>query len=286
MEFLVLPFFKDPKSSYLYSRNFGVNNCFRIYTKFGELLPFICPVKRTDFRIEIIDYYGETVRSYPINSYLHKIIKYTGVNYLLFSGGPVQCLDLEPCDIPYRLKIDDYYSEYFWVGLEGMTKFSLSNHTSIEGIPYGLGFKQWFYLQLPITDFSAEVYQNIVKDEAGGSQVKYTKIYKKYELFLFNVPAWINNIFEALNALSEVKIVTQSEQVLELQQAETDVKSNRHENKFGVYDLVVNFTVSGPDSGACTETEFTVITDFTEVTNVTVDECLPINKVQKIEIDC
>lgn len=287
MDFLILPFTNNPQNSYLYSVNFDYRTCFRVYTKYGELLPFICPVSRDDFRLEIVDYLGEVVRTYSIDAYLHSFIKKGNQDYLLFPGGPVQCLDLEPCDIPYRIKIDGYYSEYFWIGLDRMTKFYLSNRTSFKNIPYGIGFAQWFYLQLPITDFSVQVYQNVNKDESGTSNVKYSRIFKSYDLIIFDVPSFVNNIFQAFNAHDSVKITTQAGEVLELEQAETEVKSERHENSFGIYDLTVNFTSTDQtDSKACSVETFTITQELTEVINITTIECVPIERIETTEIDC
>ena len=287
MDFLILPFTNNPKNSYLYSVNFDYKACFRIYTKYGELLPFICPVSREDFRLEIVDYYGEVVRTYGIDTYLHSFIKKGNQDYLLFPGGPVQCLDLEPCDIPYRIKIDGYYSEYFWIGLDGMTKFYLSNRASFKNIPYGIGFAQWFYLQLPITDFSAQVYQNVNKDEAGTSIVKYSRIFKSYDLIIYNVPAWVSNVFQSVNAHDKVTITTQAGEVLELEQAEIEVKSERHENRFGIYDLTVSFTTTEQtDSKACSTETFEIFEQITEVITITIEDCIPIDRIENLEIDC
>lgn len=286
-EYQVLPFFKE-EESYLRITNVPISlkNCFKVYAKMGELLPFICPVESANYTLDIVDYFGEVVFSYPKNSFNHKIVSRENKKYLVFFGGELQCLDLEVCEIPYRVKIGEYYSDFFWIGLDGLTKFELANTSNFGLLPYGNGFVQYFYLNLPIVDFNLDVFQSVTKDDAGDTFVKYSKAFKVYELILSDVPKHIKNVFSSFKAHESVTITTQKGEEIKLIQSETEVKPKRNASNFYFYDLEITVVSSSADEvSACNDNGFVVEAVIEEV-SISQVECVPLSRIEKLKITC
>lgn len=160
------------------------NNCF---------IPFVCKILNTTFTIEVYDSSMQIVAQIDSKQIKHKVARLNNDNYVIYQGEPINCLELE-CDYHY-LKIGNMISEPFSVSNKQLTKIIVSNDFSINSIPYNLGFKQYFYLEEPLSNPTVENLHIAEKDSFGTEKVTNTFVKNNYRLTLYEVPFFIQEFF-------------------------------------------------------------------------------------------
>lgn len=242
--FSVLPFYTKPEQISILCecrKNWLDFVLCKLYTPNNSFLPFICPINIVTtqgiFEVIIRDIYGTEIQRIPSKSIKHRIIRHTKRSYILYYGDSISCLDL-PCDMGYTIQIGDYYSEAIYAhdNVNKLTKFELANNKSIELIPYGLGFKQFFYLDTYLQNPIIKPFFITTKDERNNVKTNYSKYTQAYSLELKQVPNHLLEVFESFNSLESVTLNGNNISFSLLENASI-IKASKSENTCCLYDV-------------------------------------------------
>jgi hypothetical protein len=287
-DYLLLKFHKDLNLTSLklrQSNNVSLKNQFKIFTTFDRFLPFVCEVQNDcSFTVKVLDYYGESLIVLSKDQIPHKIYKVQNKQYLVYFGEKIPCLEMGECSIPYSLKINDFYSEFFWVTdrPDQMVKFEIGNSVDFSYIPYSKGFKQIFYLDTSIESPDISTFTVSSKDGRGVVTTTYQKLTETFEFYWFNCPAHFKNFISSFETLDFVKISNFDSEVLS-EPRQCKVKSKRNEIGFNYYDLEFSLPNSEyQEIGVCDDSKFENTSCFVSVPD---DNC-EIQSIKNIEIDC
>jgi hypothetical protein len=292
-DFLVLPFKSDVSKLEIFNAdryNDFPKEEFKIYTKQGEMLPFICPIENIgcDGAIEVYTIIGEFLYRIENDQYKHKIIKNGSKKFVMFEGGTLPCFLLPPCNLGYYLKIGNMYSESFYVFEgTGFTKLEVGNATSFKNIPYNLGFKQWFWIQDELYEPNYETYRVDSKDEKGYEYLKYGRLIPNYTIFSYGVPTHIKRFFHSLEMLDTINLTDTSGKVFTVLSNQTKVKSSVQDNRATLFDTELSFVGSeSTEQSSCDSSDFILDTTCPAIVEPTIRLCEPITPITDVEVGC
>lgn len=290
-DFLVLPFKSSLDELQIFSKdrwNDFPREEFKIYTKNGELLPFICPFNGSlSYSVKVYNIHGTLLLEVDKTQFKHKILKKNNERYIVFSGGAFPCIDFD-CDVPLYLDIDGKISETFYVFEgSGYTKISFYNSSDIGNIPYSFGFKQWFWIEDNISDFDYENFKVEQKDDKGLDSVKYARIYPIYKLYLYGVPSHIRNLFHSFEVTEYISFSDTNGTSFDVFPQQTKIKSDIQEQRSSLYDLDCTFIVDYSDEiTACKDSDFISDPVFTGTINPAPVDCIEYNAIESVELNC
>lgn len=277
MKNLILPFRDDYKKLHCMNEqfyNFGKFFPFKIYCNKGRFLPFICPFESNVEFFELINQDGYVVQQINLEDISHYVVASLGRRYFVYSGGTVNCLDLDDCE-PYCIKIGRFYSEFFWVAdTEGMTKIEFSNEKSIPNVPYARGFKQWFWTEHKIASPEQNVFQVQTKDELDNVTVTYSKITDTYNFQWYNAPDFVKEFLKSSEVLDKV-IISRENLFIECLPKQAKLKESRVEGYTSLFDI--EFSIISKDfvEVGCEDFEFIYDESYGTVKPRVNEDCPP-----------
>jgi hypothetical protein len=291
-DFQVLPFYDSLKETSLYDLafyNYAPKVNFRVYCPYNELLPFKAPITELycGFILLVKDYNNNKIAEISSEKIKHRIVKKGNQRFVIFEGGIVDCLDLGSCKLPYYIQIGQSFSEWFWVSdTSKMTKFELGNEQDLLTIPYSLGFKQYFWLDTKIGTSEIETFKSSSRDERGDVKTKFTKISETFNFYFFDVPAYMKQVFQSFESISNVKINGYKHEITSLKK-QTVVKAKRADDNFQIYEVELSIPSDVENIlGYCEEPNYLIDSDCTGVLIPQGGVCFEPNVIQNVEDNC
>lgn len=286
--FAVLPFYDSiKKTSLIRNRTNTINVYAKVFTTFNQLLPFVVKLGSSCiFEIQVFDYDGNEVAKIKSTQMVHKILSNGLDNYLVYNGEPIGCLELGACLLPYVIKVNNQYSEWFFVASNtaSLVKFEISNNKDFWGLPYSHGFKQFFYLDTTLGVPDIDTFTVSSKDERGFSVIKYQKLTPTYNLFLFNIPPHIKQVFSSSEVINLT--VSDSDTVVISELGTVKATPKRSESSFENYDIELVFSdTQVQEVGVCDDNVFvSTVCEGISVVNDT--DCYKIEVIDEVIVDC
>lgn len=286
--YLLLPFFQEINQTSFFKRqalNSFSDRTFRFYTSYNKLLPFICPISNDcTFSIIVKDSSGKLITTIKSTQIKHKVFKKGNQNYLVYFGETIPCLEIGECKEAYCLEIGGFFSEWFWVSdnLDSLTKFEVGNSTDFSQIPYSLGFKQIFYLDLNVGTPEVDTFTVSSRDNRGNVTTTYQKLTETFNIFILESPAFFKQFLSSLEVLDYLKITSKTYSFIS-EERQSKVKSKRNEMGFDFFDLELSVLSNEiQEIGVCSDNQFDITTCFVDVPT---QDC-EIQTIEKIEVDC
>lgn len=288
MRNLVLPFREGTQKQHIYDKelyNFFPYLKFPIFTRSNVLLPFTFKLLYNFNEIYVKDIDGQLVTTIDKSDIQHKIFVKNNEQYLVYSGGKINCLDLDECTF-YYLEIEGYESEYFCVSnSDTLTKITFGNSKSLEDVPYGTGFQQWFWVQHGLVYPDQETFQIQRKDQYNNIEVQFSKITDQYNFEFYGVPYFLKEVFKSTEVLDTVIIESEGRVVKCLPQ-QAKLKEKRITGFRTIFDLEFSVLEEGTEvTNNCQDEIFTVLGGYEEVIPSDKD-CISNNPILGADIDC
>lgn len=290
-DFLVLPFKSSVQDLLIFSKdrwNDFPREEFKIYTKNGELLPFICPFDGVlNYSVKVYTIKGVLLLTVDKTQFKHKVLNKGDKRFIVFEGGSFPCIDFD-CDVPLYLDINGKISETFYVFEgSGYTKISFYNSSDLGNIPYSFGFKQWFWIDDLISDYDFGNFKVEQKDDKGFDVIKYSRIYPTYKMYLYGVPVHIRNLLHSFEVTEYITFTDTKGKSFDAISQQTQVKSDIQEQRHTLYDIDCTFTVdNSQEITACKESDFISDPVFIGTKTPVSLDCIEYNAIQSIDINC
>lgn len=172
--------------------------------------------------IYIFDCDGKLITTVsPLNSGM-KLYKDATSYYLVYAGSQIAGLKLA-CGKCYRVKVDDYYSEPFWVTDVPNEKVVLSfaNKGQLGDVPYQIGFEQRIMVDADVCSVEPELFENRKTENNGKETITYQRLTERKAISLFEAPDFVSHLLTSIPLHDTVKMIHKGEEVLSIKKRST-----------------------------------------------------------------
>lgn len=166
----------------------------------------------------------EMVANITMNEADVQISKDGASYFVTYDGDRINGLNLE-CAKCYRIKILSFWSEPFWITDTPQNKitFSFYNNSQLGDVPYQkpLNFVQRLMVDGEICSVDAEIFQNKKTDSNGNEQITFQRLTQRKELYLYNVPEYVQQLIGSLQLHEKYTVETKNEILAPLEKRTT-----------------------------------------------------------------
>lgn len=146
-----------------------------------------------------------------------KLYKDATSYYLVYSGEQISGLKLE-CGKCFRLKVDDYYSEQFWITDNPSSKVVLSfaNKSQLGDVPYQTEFEQRIMIDAEVCGIEPELFENRKTENNGKETITYQRMTERKVINLYDAPDFISHLLTSIPLHDSVKLNHKGEEILSI----------------------------------------------------------------------